>query len=138
MCSHYQAPQDRKSFASHFKVDPTEDMGKYDVWPGYPATFIRKASKGNLHNGTSIQREVLTGLFGLVPRWSTDVMIGRRTYNARTETVASKPSFRDAWKNAQHCIIPADPNATKRSNSLLKRHQATGITSDTPIKTENR
>ena len=113
-------------------------MGKYDVWPGYPATFIRKASKGNLHNGTSIQREVLTGLFGLVPHWSTDVMIGRRTYNARTETVASKPSFRDAWKNAQHCIIPADPNATKRSNSLLKRHQATGITSDTPIKTENR
>ena len=83
-------------------------MGKYDVWPGYPATFIRKASKGNLHNGTSIQREVLTGLFGLVPHWSTDTLIGRKTYNARTETVASKPSFRDTWRYAQHCIIPAD------------------------------
>ena len=96
MCSHYQAPHDRKLFYRHFGVEPPEDMGKYDVWPGYPATFIRKASKGNLHNGTSIQREVLTGLFGLVPHWSTDVMIGRRTYNARTETVASKPSFRDS------------------------------------------
>lgn len=30
------------------------------------------------------------------------------TYNARTETVAEKPSFRDAWKKAHHCIIPAE------------------------------
>ena len=49
----------------------------------------------------------LAGLFGLVPHWATDLKICRSTYNARTETVATKPSFRDAWKKAQHCIIPA-------------------------------
>jgi putative SOS response-associated peptidase YedK len=32
----------------------------------------------------------------------------RFTYNARSETAASKPSFRDAWKHAQHCVIPAE------------------------------
>ncbi|PHN59688.1 hypothetical protein AO268_30660 [Pseudomonas sp. ICMP 8385] len=32
---------------------------------------------------------------------------GRRTYNARSETAAEKPSFRNAWRRAQHCIIPA-------------------------------
>ena len=36
-----------------------------------------------------------------------DMSITRNTYNARSETVAEKPSFRDAWKKAQHCIIPA-------------------------------
>jgi len=53
-------------------------------------------------------REVLTGLFGLVPHWAQDTKITRQTFNARSETVASKPSFRDAWKRAQHCIIAAD------------------------------
>ena len=43
-----------------------------------------------------------------MPHWATDLLSGRKTYNARTETVATKPSFRDAWSNAQHCIIPVD------------------------------
>jgi putative SOS response-associated peptidase YedK len=108
MCSHYQAPQNPKIFNTNFGVDPPEDLGKHDVWPGYPATFIRKANQPMLGNTSAANKEALMGLFGLVPHWATDVMIGRRTYNARTETVATKPSFRDAWKNAQHCIIPAE------------------------------
>ena len=44
----------------------------------------------------------------MIPHWATDANIGRQTYNARSETVSEKPSFRDAWKNAQHCIIPVD------------------------------
>lgn len=50
---------------------------------------------------------MLTASFGLVLFWSKDTKIARRTYNARSETVAEKPSFRSAWKNAHHCIIPA-------------------------------
>ena len=50
----------------------------------------------------------MPGLFGLIPHWSIDATIGRRTFSARSETVASKPSFREAWKNAQHCIVPAE------------------------------
>jgi putative SOS response-associated peptidase YedK len=51
--------------------------------------------------------DLLTGSFGLIPGWSKDSKIGRPTYNARSETAAQKPSFRNAWKRAQHCIIPA-------------------------------
>jgi putative SOS response-associated peptidase YedK len=52
--------------------------------------------------------EALVGSFGLIPHWATDTKIARHTYNARSETVATKPSFRQAWKQAQRCIIPAD------------------------------
>ncbi|EGH25073.1 hypothetical protein ALP86_02197 [Pseudomonas amygdali pv. mori] len=51
--------------------------------------------------------EVLTGSFGLIPSWSKDSKFAKRTYNALSETVAEKPSFRHAWRHAQHCIIPA-------------------------------
>jgi putative SOS response-associated peptidase YedK len=54
------------------------------------------------------ESEALSGLFGLVPHWATDTKITRSTYNARSETVAEKPSFRDSWKRGQHCIIPAE------------------------------
>lgn len=46
--------------------------------------------------------------FGLVPPWAKDVKISRHTYNARLETVADKPSFRDAWRNAHWAIVLAD------------------------------
>ena len=52
--------------------------------------------------------EALIGLFGLVPHWATDTKITRSTYNCRSETAAVKPSFRDAYKRQQRCIIPAD------------------------------
>jgi len=50
----------------------------------------------------------LNGLFGLVPHWATDTKITRSTYNCRSETAATKPSFRDAYKRNQRCIIPAE------------------------------
>ncbi len=77
---------------------------------GYANTFIRRPKEAALDTGDDAvsQREALPGLFGLIPHWATDTLIGRQTYNARSETVASKPSFREAWKNAQHCIVPME------------------------------
>jgi putative SOS response-associated peptidase YedK len=42
----------------------------------------------------------------MIPHWSKDDKISRHTYNARSETVMEKPSFRDAWRRSHHCIIP--------------------------------
>lgn len=44
--------------------------------------------------------------WGLVPSWSKDVHIGSRMFNARSETVAEKPSFKNAYKR-RRCLIPA-------------------------------
>lgn len=45
--------------------------------------------------------------WGLVPSWANDLSFGARTTNARAETVATKPSFRSAFRS-RRCIVPAD------------------------------
>ena len=74
-----------------------------ETWPGYEAPFMRSTREPG---GTG--RELRLGLFGLVPHWARDLTIGRKTYNARSETVAEKPSFRDAWRQGRRCIVPAE------------------------------
>ena len=46
--------------------------------------------------------------FGLIPPWAKDRTIARHTYNARSETVADKPSFRHAWRQRQYGLVPVD------------------------------
>lgn len=62
------------------------------------------------HNeeGGELHREIFIGQFGLMPFWAKDPTLARRTYNARSETADTKPSFRDAWRRGQRCIIPAE------------------------------
>ena len=78
------------------------------MWPGYLGLFVRRHEFADVGDEAVPDREALLGLFGLIPHWATDTKIARQTYNARSETVAVKPSYRDAWKRAQHCIVPAD------------------------------
>jgi len=109
MCSHYEGVKDPQTLREAFQVEPPPPalMGKVDLWPGYQGLLIRRPRERDAGDDAVPDREALAGLFGLVPHWATDLKICRSTFNARTETVATKPSFRDAWKKAQHCIIPA-------------------------------
>jgi putative SOS response-associated peptidase YedK len=106
MCSHYESIRHPIQFSLEFGVDMPEG-GKVDVWPCYSSSFIRRPAQANAGDVTATQREALLGFFGLVPHWAKEAAFGKRTYNARSETVHEKPSFRDAWRKGQHCIIPA-------------------------------
>jgi putative SOS response-associated peptidase YedK len=44
--------------------------------------------------------------WGLVPFWAKDTKIGAKMINARAETVAAKPAFRDSFKK-RRCLVPA-------------------------------
>ncbi len=108
MCSHYQAIKERERFFRHFGVYPPDDSGKYDMWPGYTGLMVRRPRSTDAHDDAVPAIEVVPGLFGLLPHWAKDRKLARNTFNARSETAHEKPSFRDAWRNRQHCIIPAD------------------------------
>jgi putative SOS response-associated peptidase YedK len=73
-----------------------------EVFPLGLAPFIRKAEEG------SGNKVIEDGVFGLLPPFAKELAYGRRTYNARSETVATLPSYRAAWRRGQRCIIPAE------------------------------
>ena len=107
MCAHYEGVVDPRTFAERFRSAAPLMAGKADLWPGYTGSFIRRHPHADVGDDAVPEREGVNGVFGLVPHWATDLKLARSTYNARSETVASKPSFRDAWKKSRHCIIPA-------------------------------
>lgn len=43
----------------------------------------------------------------MIPRWANDAKIGFKTINARAETVATQPAFRDAFRK-RRCLVPAN------------------------------
>jgi putative SOS response-associated peptidase YedK len=52
-------------------------------------------------------QKVATVRWGLIPHWSKPGgPASAPLINARSETLAEKPSFRTAWRNGQRCVIP--------------------------------
>lgn len=70
---------------------------RYNIAPTQPVAIVR------VEDTTA---RVEPARWGLLPHWKKD-LDGPPLFNARAETVAKKPSFRDAFK-AQRCVIPLD------------------------------
>ena len=126
MCSHYQALRERAKFEKEFRVKCPPYEGVHEVWPTYAALFVRRPREADAGDEAVPEREALPGVFGLIPGWAKDDKFGRRTFNARSETAATLPSFRDAWRRAQRCIIPAE--AIYEPDWRSGKAQATRIT----------
>jgi putative SOS response-associated peptidase YedK len=105
VCSNYQPVTRTDRLLHYFGV--TLDASKpsieaAEIWPTSFAPFIRLAEAG------SGNRVIDSGHFGLLPSFAKEVAFGRKTYNARSETVQQKPSFREAWAKGQRCIVPVE------------------------------
>ena len=72
---------------------------RFNIAPTQFVAAIRDAEEGG--------REVSMLRWGLVPFWAKDPSIGNRMINARSETVAEKPSYRNAYRK-RRCLILAD------------------------------
>lgn len=100
MCSNYTPPK-REVLPGQFGVTAPAGDWKDEAYPGYLAPIVRLAD-----DGSGQPESVLAG-FGMLPPWA-DLKLARHTYNARSETAASKPSFRHAVAKRQLCIVPAE------------------------------
>ncbi|HEY3048039.1 MAG TPA: SOS response-associated peptidase family protein [Polaromonas sp.] len=102
MCSNYRPVTRSDRMLTFFGVERERDELPADVWPLGLAPFIRRAEDG------SGNKVVDDGLYGLLPHFAAELAYGRRTYNARSETVAKLASFRESWSTGWRCIIPAE------------------------------
>lgn len=103
MCANYQPVTAQDRLLQHFGVQRPRDEVPPEVYPGGLAPFVVRAA-----DRADLARDAGLGLFGLLPHWAKDLAFGRRTYNARSETVHEKPSFRDAWRQRRRCIVPVE------------------------------
>ena len=100
MCGRFAFYSPTEAAAALFGVS-----GSVDVQPRYniaPTQYVAAIRMGN-----DEQRELVKLRWGLVPFWAKDPSIGNRMINARAETVAEKPSYRNAYKH-RRCLVLAD------------------------------
>jgi putative SOS response-associated peptidase YedK len=72
---------------------------RYNIAPTQPVAIVRL-------NTQSVVREWALTRWGLIPSWAKDPSIGQKMINARSESVAEKPSYRAAFKR-RRCLVPA-------------------------------
>ncbi len=99
MCGRYILTVPGEVLARVFDLDEVPELEpRYNIAPGQLAPVVRAADGA---------RRPAMLRWGLVPRWARDPRAGNRPINARAESVASRPSFRDAFRS-RRCLVPSD------------------------------
>ncbi|HSG71671.1 MAG TPA: SOS response-associated peptidase [Planctomycetaceae bacterium] len=78
-------------------VRPVEYNPNNNIYPTQEIVAIRRDSEGRY--GESL-------FWGLIPSWSKDRSFASKLINARSETLAEKNSFKNAFRK-RRCLIPA-------------------------------
>lgn len=102
MCGRYNLITDAASLIDFFEIENALFEGyvlqpRYNIAPAQTVPIVRDSGSG---------RELVPARWGLVPHWSAEAKSKYSTINARAETVAAKPAYRDAFRR-RRCLIPA-------------------------------
>jgi putative SOS response-associated peptidase YedK len=100
MCGRFVGFRSLDELKRFFPIDKAgcEAISSYNVTPSQEILAIAR------YEG---QNWLVKFHWGLVPFWAKDISIGNKMINARSESIAEKPSFRNAFKK-RRCLIPAD------------------------------
>jgi putative SOS response-associated peptidase YedK len=102
MCGRYRLSRRKQLVEEYFDaVSGGEEWApRYNIAPTQLVPVIRQNPKESV-------RELSLVRWGLIPSWAKDSSAAARMINARSETAAAKPAFRDALKS-RRCLVPAD------------------------------
>jgi putative SOS response-associated peptidase YedK len=102
MCGRYRLSRRKQIIEEQFETQPWDDdwSPRYNIAPTQTVPVIRQHPK-------EPRRELSLMCWGLIASWAKDSSGAARMINARSETAATKPAFRDPLAN-RRCLIPAD------------------------------
>ena len=102
MCGRYRLSRRKQILEEYFDTAPWDDdwNPRYNIAPTQPVPVIRQHPKEPV-------RQISLMKWGLIPNWARDASIATSTINAKSETAATRPAFRDPLK-FRRCLIPAD------------------------------
>ena len=102
MCGRYRLSRRKQLVEEYFDTTPWEEdwNPRFNIAPTQPVPVIRQHPKEAV-------RQLSVMKWGLIPHWAKDPSISMSTINAKSETAATKPAFRDPLK-FRRCLIPAD------------------------------
>ena len=102
MCGRYRLSRRKQIIEEHFEAADWHDdwSPRYNIAPTQPLPVVRQHPKEPV-------RQISLMKWGLIPNWARDTSIAGSTINAKSETAATKPAFRDPLK-FRRCLIPAD------------------------------
>jgi putative SOS response-associated peptidase YedK len=102
MCGRYRLSRRKQIIEEYFETAPWDDDWdpRFNIAPTQPVPVVR------LHPKESV-RQISMMKWGLIPHWAKDPSIATSTINAKSETAATKPAFRDPFR-LRRCLVPAD------------------------------
>ena len=101
MCGRYRLSRRKHLIQEYFETAEEVDWEpRYNIAPSQNVGIIRQGR-------VQPERRFWLARWGLIPHWAKDPSIGYKLINARSETVASKPSFRESFES-RRCLISAD------------------------------
>ena len=101
MCGRFTQRQSADAIAQQFDLGFVPDSPpRYNIAPTQLIAAVTQPE-------SAAQRQFRVFQWGLVPFWAKDASLGAKLINARSETVAEKPSFRAAFRY-RRCLIVAD------------------------------
>lgn len=111
MCGRYATTRSSQdlddAFAARLADGAELPEADWNMAPTKQAPLVVGRRREDADEAEAPERELLSATWGLVPSWAKDRSIGNRLINARSETVAEKPSFRRAFAR-RRAIVPAD------------------------------
>ena len=105
-------------------VAESPTMPLFNIAPTQAVMALRAGERG--------PREICSLKWGLVPSWADDAAIGSRMINARAESVATKPAYRQAFKS-RRCLVAADGFYEWQKNGRRKQPYYIRLKDDRPF-----
>lgn len=127
MCGRYFLQRDPAGLARYFDTtNPIPNFAAtWNMAPTQPGLVVRR------HPETGARHlDVLR--WGLVPRWAKDATGAARLMNARDDGVATKPSFREAFRR-RRCLVPMDGFYEWRAQGKAKQPYAVALRTGKPM-----